>query len=270
MKKFPFGCLVLFLCAVPALAQSSSGYRYDNFDLRNGVRIETIETTSSLSNSKVRPTAKKGLTINNSSTRPTPTLYVPPRAMFVGTSLNGFTTGDQKVDSFIVESGVRNGVDPVLLYAQMHTESSFKRGAISPKGASGLMQLMPGTARRFGVTNIFDPKQNIEGGARYMRFLLDHFDGDMSLALAGYNAGEGAVRKYGRRIPPYNETQNYVRQISRRYAQLRSGEMALTARAAAPSQAATLQAVQASPTPNYERAVFAVRTSDGRLQLVSQ
>src|SRR4030095_16345267 len=99
----------------------------------------------------------------------------------------------------------------------MRLESSFKSRAISPKGARGLMQLMPGTAARYGVTNIFDPRQNIEGGARYMRFFLDNFDGDVSLALAGYNAGEGAVMKYGYRVPPYSETQEYVRRISKRY-----------------------------------------------------
>ncbi|MDT4955543.1 MAG: hypothetical protein QOJ02_3681 [Acidobacteriota bacterium] len=273
MKKFPYVCLLaLAACAVPALAQSNSGYRYDNFDVRNGVRIETGETSSNLSQSNhVRPTAKTGLSINNANMRPTPNLYAPPaREMMVSTSLKGFTTGDPKVDSFIIESGTRNGVDPVLLYAQMHQESSFKRAAISPKGARGLMQLMPGTAARFGVTNIFDPKQNIEGGARYMRFLLDAFDGDIALALAGYNAGEGAVLKYGRRIPPYRETQEYVRRISERYEQLRDGEMARTARTLTPTQVATLQEEQPAPTPTYERAVFAIRLPDGRLQLVSQ
>jgi soluble lytic murein transglycosylase-like protein len=99
----------------------------------------------------------------------------------------------------------------------MSQESAFERGAISNKGASGLMQLMPATAARFGVTNIFDPKQNIYAGARYLRLLLDMFDGDVSLALAGYNAGEGAVKRYGYNVPPYPETINYVRKIRRRY-----------------------------------------------------
>ena len=79
------------------------------------------------------------------------------------------------------------------------------------------MQLMPGTAQRFGVTNIFDPAQNIEGGARYLRFLLDSFNGDVDLALAGYNAGENAVVNSGYKIPRYRETRNYVRSISARY-----------------------------------------------------
>src|SRR5205085_8169459 len=152
------------------------------------------------------------------------------------------------------------------------TESSFKRMAISPAGARGLMQLMPGTAARFGVKNIFDPQQNIEGGVRYMRFLLDAFGGDVALALAGYNAGEGAVMKYGRRIPPYHETQEYVRRISQRYSMLRSGEMALSARTATQSQIAAMKEEPATqpPPPAYERAVFAIRLPDGRLQLVSQ
>jgi hypothetical protein len=272
MKKFPYVCLLaLAAYAVPVLAQSNSSYRYDNFDVRNGVRIETVETTSNLPQSNhVRPTTKTGLSINNANMRPTPNLYAPSRGMLVSTSLKGFTTGDPKVDSFIIDSGVRNGVDPVLLYAQMYQESSFKRAAISPKGARGLMQLMPGTAARFGVTNIFDPKQNIEGGARYMRFLLDAFNGDIALALAGYNAGEGAVLKFGRRIPPYRETQDYVRRISGRYEQLRDGEMARTARTLTPVQVATLHEERPAPTPTYERAVFAVRLPDGKLQLISQ
>jgi soluble lytic murein transglycosylase-like protein len=273
MKKFPFLCLLALLSAAAPAALAQSSYRYDNFDVRGGVRIETVETTAALppSNS-VRQSAKTGLTINNRNAHATPTLYTPSRSPLapISSSLNGFTTGDAKVDGFIIESGVRNGVDPVLLYAQMHQESSFKRGAISPKGARGLMQLMPGTAARFGVSNIFDPRQNIEGGARYMRFLLDHFDGDVSLALAGYNAGEGAVLKYGRRIPPYRETQEYVRRISQRYSQLRDGEMERTARAATPALAASLQEEQPDPAPAYERKVFAVRLPDGRLQLVSQ
>jgi soluble lytic murein transglycosylase-like protein len=152
----------------------------------------------------------------------------------------------------------------------MHQESSFKLRAISPKGARGLMQLMPGTASRFGVANIFDPKQNIEGGARYLRFLLDRFDGDINLALAGYNAGEGAVEKYGWRIPPYSETQEYVRRISRRYNLLRDPNAALYATRLSSAEVAKLQNQQSLPLAAYERTVVTVRLPDGRLQLMSQ
>jgi soluble lytic murein transglycosylase-like protein len=127
------------------------------------------------------------------------------------------TTGNPKYDELIAISAARNGVDPNLITAVMRQESGFHQNARSYKGATGLMQLMPGTAARFGVTNIFDPAQNIEGGARYLRFLLDSFNGDVDLTLAGYNAGEHAVMNSGYKIPRYRETQNYVRSISARY-----------------------------------------------------
>jgi soluble lytic murein transglycosylase-like protein len=152
----------------------------------------------------------------------------------------------------------------------MHQESSFKSRAISPKGARGLMQLMPGTAARFGVRNIFDPQQNIEAGTRYLRFLLDRFEGDLKLALAGYNAGEGAVDKYGWRIPPYAETQEYVRRISRRYQLLRDPNAAIFAPRINSAQVARLQSKQSTSLAVYERTVSTVRLPDGRLQLMSQ
>ncbi|MDX6695253.1 MAG: hypothetical protein QOF02_2856 [Blastocatellia bacterium] len=270
MKKFPFICLLALVCATTSLAQS--GYRFDNFDTSNGVRLETVRTTASLPPSKtVRSTLKEIGAGAKGEMRPAALVYTRAVAMTASKSLDGFTTGDSKIDSFIAEAGARNGVDPVLLYAQMHQESSFQRSAISPKGARGLMQLMPFTAARFGVTNIFDPRQNIEGGARYMRYLLDHFDGDVALALAGYNAGEGAVMKYGRRIPPYRETQEYVRRITQRYRLMRDPQTARDALPATASQVASVAAEQQPlPLTTYERHVFAVRLPDGRLQLVSQ
>ncbi len=135
-------------------------------------------------------------------------------------------TGNVSVDELVRQSAQRNGVDQRLILAVMQQESSFNPRALSYKGARGLMQLMPGTASRFGVTDIYDPAQNIEGGTRYLRFLLDTFNGDVELALAGYNAGEHAVYRYGNRIPPYRETQDYVRKISAHYTRLTNGETA--------------------------------------------
>lgn len=141
------------------------------------------------------------------------------------------TTGNPKYDEYIKQAAARNGIDPNLIVAVMRQESGFNSRALSYKGASGLMQLMPGTARRFGVTNIYDPQQNIEGGARYLRFLLDQFNGDIQLVLAGYNAGENAVVNSGYRVPRYRETQAYVKSISARYDRVKG--KAVRARAAA-------------------------------------
>ena len=128
-----------------------------------------------------------------------------------------FSTGNQRLDGLIVYSAARHGVDPLLIYLVMREESGFNYRAVSRVGARGLMQLMPGTAARLGVRNIHDPVENVEAGTRYLRSLIDMFGGDINLALAGYNAGEGAVLKYGRRIPPYNETMNYVWRINTAY-----------------------------------------------------
>jgi soluble lytic murein transglycosylase-like protein len=113
----------------------------------------------------------------------------------------------------IEANAARFGLSADLVHAVIRAESAYKANALSHAGACGLMQLMPATARRFGVKNIWDPEQNIRGGTEYLRFLLNLFDGDLRLALAGYNAGEGAVKKFDYQIPPYKETQNYVRKV---------------------------------------------------------
>jgi Transglycosylase SLT domain len=190
-------------------------------------------------------------------------------AMGSSTHLKGFTTGVPAHDQFIVESSQRYRIDPLLIYAQMHQESSFKIRATSHKGASGLMQLMPATARRFGVTKIYDPQQNIDAGVKYMRWLLDTFNQDVVLALAGYNAGEGAVMKYGWRVPPYRETQEYVRRISSRYSMISDGRYVNTARSVNQNVAKVTQK-EAAPLTVLEIAPVALRTSDGKMILVNQ
>jgi LysM repeat protein len=134
----------------------------------------------------------------------------------------GWSTGNASFDALIRENGARYGVDPYLVFCVMEQESQFKPRIVSPKGARGLMQLMPGTAARFGVRRPFEPAENIMGGTRYLKQLLDNFGGRVDLVLAGYNAGEGAVMKYGGNVPPYRETRNYVQRISKRYGQSRS------------------------------------------------
>ena len=108
-----------------------------------------------------------------------------------------------------------------LLHAVITVESAYNEDAISHAGAQGLMQLMPATAKRFGVQDPFNPQQNINGGSRYLSYLITLFEGNYHLALAAYNAGENAVKRYGNRIPPYKETQNYVRKVMKYYREYR-------------------------------------------------
>ena len=121
---------------------------------------------------------------------------------------------NQKRFTGIVAQAARTyQLDEALLHAVISTESGYEPRAISPKGAIGLMQVMPATGKRFGVTNLNDPALNIEAGARYLRVLLRQFDNDLQLVLAAYNAGENAVLRHGRRIPPYRETRQYVPRV---------------------------------------------------------
>jgi soluble lytic murein transglycosylase-like protein len=126
------------------------------------------------------------------------------------------TSGDQELDRIIFDCSQREGLDPRFVHAVIWQESKYKPDARSHAGAQGLMQLIPATAERFGCEDPSDPQDNIEAGTKYLHWLLKRFNGNVELALAGYNAGEGAVDKYNG-IPPYNETRNYVKIISQRY-----------------------------------------------------
>jgi soluble lytic murein transglycosylase-like protein len=128
-----------------------------------------------------------------------------------------WTSGSAAIDQLIRTNASRFGMDPYLVFLVIEKESRFHPRAVSPKGAMGLMQLMPGTARRLGVKRAFDAAENIRAGTRYLRELMDRFSGKVELVLASYNAGEGAVIKYGRNVPPYRETQDYVKTIGKRY-----------------------------------------------------
>jgi len=134
-----------------------------------------------------------------------------------GSPNRDWTSGSPVLDQLIRVNGDRFGIDPYLVFLVIEKESRFHPRALSPKGAMGLMQLMPGTARRLGVRRPFDPAENIRAGTQYMRELMDMFGGKVDLVLASYNAGEGAVLKYGRSVPPYRETRDYVKTIGKRY-----------------------------------------------------
>lgn len=129
-----------------------------------------------------------------------------------------FMAGNKlKYKDLIAKTAAKHQMDPKLLHAVIQAESAYNPKAISSAGAVGLMQLMPDTARRYGVNDRYDPEQNLDGGTRYLKDLLAMFNSDLKLAVAGYNAGEGAVMKYNYSVPPYRETQAYVQHVLRLY-----------------------------------------------------
>jgi soluble lytic murein transglycosylase-like protein len=134
----------------------------------------------------------------------------------------GVARSRRPYDTAIAQAAEQYGIEPALLHAVIVVESGYDPNALSKRGAAGLMQLMPGTARRYGVLNPFDPAENVRGGAQYLSDLLKRFDNDLRLALAAYNAGEGAVATYGGRIPPFRETAAYVPKVVAQYLKLRT------------------------------------------------
>jgi len=280
MKNAHLVLTICLLAVVPAIAQDRPRLFLDNFDSAGGVQVYnpeslpviTKKTKGSSRNKKlVQKTVQSRMNVSEGlAAREMPPAEYNKLLMSTGTQLKGFSTGNLLIDSYIVDSSRRYAIDPLLIYSQMHQESSFKLRATSYKGASGLMQLMPGTARRLGVTDIYDPRQNIDGGVKYMRMLLDMFGGDVNLALAGYNAGEGAVIKYGYQIPPYTETREYVRRISTRYSEISDPRIAHIARRVGTVQASKLEQKESRPLSTYEPAPVAIKLADGTMRLVNQ
>ena len=141
--------------------------------------------------------------------------YVVPDAQGIRTTKTSVSEYSRQYDDLVREHASRHALRPELVRAVIQVESGFNARARSPKGAMGLMQLMPATAKRLGVSNAYDPAENIRGGCAYLRQLLDRYNGNEQLALAAYNAGEGAVDRHGRNIPPFQETQDYVKKVGR-------------------------------------------------------
>jgi soluble lytic murein transglycosylase-like protein len=141
-----------------------------------------------------------------------------------GNALAAMNRRKQQLAPLIDRAAVENRLTPALVHAVVRAESAYRSDAVSSKGAVGLMQLMPGTAERYGVGDRHDPAQNLQGGSAYLRDLLEMFDNDLRLALAAYNAGENAVIRYGNEIPPYPETQDYVRKVIRFYQSSGAGD----------------------------------------------
>ncbi|TCB78313.1 lytic transglycosylase domain-containing protein [Acinetobacter sp. ANC 3781] len=184
--------------------------------------------------------------------------------------LPSYSRNKNAFDPIIKQAASQHGISEGLIKAVMHTESGFNVNARSPVGAQGLMQLMPATARRFNVSNAYDPHQNIMGGAKYLSWLMKRFNGNTSLVLASYNAGEGNVAKYGG-IPPFKETQDYVRRVSSRYSNLYSSGIAGSNGSSSDSYSNNAKIIaQSSPdesssssTPHYSAQRQIIMASDG-------
>ena len=167
--------------------------------------------------------AEGTLVLSNFSSGDTPTIVVPGPILAEAKSQKSHPRRDiifsipLVLKALVEDSAKEYGLDPLLLHAVIRAESGYNAQAISRKGARGLMQLMQDTGLRFGVKNLLDPRENLKAGAQYLRWLLTLFDGDIELALAGYNAGENAVIRAGYRVPPYNETRNYVPKVLKYY-----------------------------------------------------
>lgn len=184
--------------------------------------------------------------------------------------LPSYSRNKNAFDHLIRQAAQMHGIPEGLIKAVMHTESGFNVHARSPVGAQGLMQLMPATARRFNVLNAYDPQQNINAGAKYLAWLIKRFNGNTHLALAGYNAGEGNVQKYGG-IPPFRETQDYVRRVTSRYSNLyasglnmmpaSANNVQVIAQSANYTQSSTTSTLQASRSSSSRQIILA---SDGR------
>src|ERR1700732_4438456 len=143
-------------------------------------------------------------------------IYMPAETTFTGRGRPAFSIDRDGAEKLVREAAERHNVDPALVRAVIETESNWNSSAISRKGALGLMQLVPGTARQLGVENAFDPRQNLDGGVRYLHMLLERYNGDLDRALAAYNAGPGAVDR-ARGIPRYRATREYVQKVTDSY-----------------------------------------------------
>ena len=199
-----FACLVLTFCGKPVDAQIARVV--DDAGRRFFVNAE--------------PPVQTKLT----SARLRAAIYMPAETSFIGRGRPALSIDRDGAEKLVREAAERHRVDPALVRAVIETESNWNSAAVSRKGAVGLMQLIPMTAQRFGVNDAYSPQQNVEAGVRYLKVLLERYDGNLDLALAAYNAGEGAVdRAHG--IPAFRETRSYVQKVQNAYFRAGSGRL---------------------------------------------
>ncbi len=203
------------LLVVCALTAGASGVRADYVVLRSGARLNV--TGYELLGDKYRLQMNGGVAEVPASD----VVGIEPEEVFE--PLPEPLSPNTPFHDIIRAAAERNGVDADLIHCVIAIESNFNPKAVSPKNARGLMQLLPQTAAQLGVRDVFDPRENVEAGTRYLKDMLARYHNDLTLALAAYNAGPERVEQYGRRVPPYPETLKYVQKISRNYAQFKSG-----------------------------------------------
>jgi hypothetical protein len=247
LRHFCF-TLILAGCAVLALPVygAEPPQRYTSVvrpDLRTGKLVRSMVIVSKpVNEQRVAETVVKPRVVNGDES--------------VATAVAPLPTG---INEAVERIASEHSLPPQLLHSVIKVESNYNPYAVSNKGAQGLMQLIPETARRFGVNNAFNPVENIQGGAKYLRYLLDLYGGNYPLALAAYNAGEAAVAKYGG-IPPYAETQNYVIQVRK---QLEAAKKAAAVKQPAPAPAP-------EPRGDGPAKIIEEKQPDGSIRYVSR
>jgi len=221
-------------------------------DQRTGKLVRSVMVSSKpVAGQQVSGTAVPARVI---SAAPPPAEPVPPPAAVSPALPAG------AIDRLVAQVAARESLPPQLIHSVIQVESNYDPYAVSPKGALGLMQLIPATARRFGVTNAFNPADNIQGGAKYLRYLLELYNGDYPLALAAYNAGEGAVARYGG-VPPYAETREYLVRVGKQLEKSMAGQAPPK-----PVEAAQTQPADVAPVRSHIEEVI---QPDGRVRYVS-
>jgi soluble lytic murein transglycosylase-like protein len=237
--------------------------------LTAGVLIAAGPDASQRVTSVVRPDLRTGRLVRSIVVSPKPVnqvriadATVTPRVVDASTPVVQSAVPPSGIDEAVRRIAAEHALPPQLIHSVIKVESNYNPRAVSNKGARGLMQLIPSTAKRFGVNDSFNPVENIQGGAKYLRYLLDLYAGDYPLALAAYNAGEGAVTRYGG-VPPFAETKNYLTLVGRQLEQARKAAAANAI--AAPVPPKTVETAESGPAHVVE-----IVQADGSVRYVSR